>query len=74
MNITVQKSGQVLSCLSLERGPILIGSGLAVQVSLPLASIPKRQAVLLQDAKGRWYLEEGTYRAGPQTNEWIIPE
>ena len=58
MNITVQKSGQVLTRFSLERGPIIIGSGSAVHVNLPLPTIPKRQAILLQDAKGRWYLED----------------
>ncbi len=58
MNITVQKSGQVLTSLSLERGPIIIGSGASAHVNLPLHTIPKRQAILLQDDKGRWYLED----------------
>ncbi len=58
MNITVQKGGQVLTSLSLERGPIIIGSGASVHVNLPLPSIPKRQALLLQDSKRRWYLED----------------
>ncbi len=58
MNITVQKSGQILTTLSLERGPIIIGSGPSVHVNLPLSTIAKRQAILLQDTKGRWHLED----------------
>lgn len=58
MNITVQKSGQILTSLSLERGPVVIGSGASVHVNLPLPTIPKRQAILLQDDKGHWQLED----------------
>ena len=58
MHITVQKSGQVLTQLNLQRCSALIGSDPSVAVSLPLPTIPKRQAMLTQDAKGYWYVED----------------
>ena len=58
MQITVQKSGQVVTQINVERGPVLIGSDPSVTVQLPMPSIPKRQAMLLQDAKGYWFLED----------------
>ena len=58
MLITVQKGGQVISQLSLGRGPAFIGSGSSVAIHLPLATVPKRQAMLIRDANDRWYLED----------------
>ena len=58
MHITVQKSGQVLSQLSLQLSPAFIGSDPSVALQLPLPAVPKRQAMLHQDAKGYWYLED----------------
>ena len=58
MHITVQKSGQILTQLRLERGPALIGSDLSVAIRLPLPTVPRRQAILFQDANGYWYLED----------------
>jgi len=58
VQVTVQKSGQIINQLSLERGSALIGSDPSVAINLPLASVLKRQAMLVQDAKGRWYLED----------------
>ena len=58
MRITVQKSGQVLEKLSLERGSALIGSDPAAIICLPLSTIAKYQAMLTQDSKGHWCLED----------------
>ena len=58
MHITVQKAGEVLTQLNLQQGSALIGSDPSVAIRLPLPAIPKRQALLLQDAKGYWYVED----------------
>ena len=58
MHITVQKSGQVLTKLAVERGPALIGSDPSVPIRLDAPTIPKRQAILFQDSKARWFLED----------------
>ncbi len=58
MQITVQKSGQVVSQLAVERGPVLIGSDPSVTVHLPMPGIPKRQVMLVQETKGYWFMED----------------
>ena len=58
MNITVQKSGRVLTKLTLERGPALIGSDPSVPIRLDSPAVPKRQAMLLRNSKGDWFVED----------------
>ena len=58
MHITVQKSGRVMTTLALERGPALIGSDPSVSIRLDSPTIPKRQAILLSNSRGFWFLED----------------
>ncbi|NIA07695.1 MAG: SpoIIE family protein phosphatase [Actinobacteria bacterium] len=58
MHITLQKSGRVLTKLAVERGPALIGSDPSVSIRLDSPTIPKRQAILLQNSRGYWFLED----------------
>ncbi len=58
MHITVQKSGRVLTKLSLERSPVLIGSDPAVSIRLDSPTVPKLQAILLRNSRGTWFLED----------------
>jgi len=58
VNITIQKSGLDLTKLALDRGPALIGSDPSVSIRLDSPTIPKRQAMLLRNARGDWFVED----------------